>query len=1038
MPPKKMLKLRSDGKLLSPKSRNPVTEPKSKGKRKFTESEVGQKSHVVVIRYGADKESRLSIAREIQDIFEGRRTSRQKKDTMRKSAPKPTKPPKPTHPFFLGKSVRATETECAAPNDTVEQQNPTEKHKTNLLSISSPSKASLLNRTNRHTWAGVAGSFQRAPRLPGALETIWPPKGMVHVCAPTEFANEKAECRNKCESPVHRRKLKDALIRVTESEDVLRRYRDLVRSFRPRKADSTDCTALRKPLRKVMTGLELQESVAKNILCSLSDVPSDADPFQDELASSQSQLVAKCAPVHGGLQRLYEKIPNSLTAFDKFECETLDWVHKYAPKQAEDILYLGPEVSILRDWLKSLAVSAVESRNCAKRIRESSVASRMGSMNLKKRRKKRAEALDGFVVSSDEEADQMNEIPTAGERELAAHSQSSLKRSVIRAGNLSQYQGDHERSNNAVVISGPCGSGKTAVVYAVAQELGFEIFEINAGSRRSGKDLLDKVGDMTRNHLVNRSHEADSKETVEDAENLLRLNHSLNQDIESGRQGTMQSFFQPEADTKKKPRGRPKKKEDAPKAKPSPMKAKVQKQSVILLEEVDVLFEEDKQFWATTLEMITRSKRPVIMTCTDESLLPVGELPIFAILRFTPPPESLATDYLLLLACNEGHLLSRDAVSSLYKIKQSDLRASIAELDLFCQMTIGDTQGGLGWFLIRSSSKESQNKKGEALRVVSEGSYPSGIGWLSQGQELYEADNLLERETELLSEVWHGWSLDMADFGDLINLDAFPVAPEPSNRGILANLQAIDDAYEALSAADICSPFGPRQDNATLLDTTQPELHEKSRANYAEGATLLQADPLVDQTGTSTSIALTLRALARRLLPLPQSLTPDSLACQLPASLCALHTCPPVTPQTLQTAFTPLKASIISTFSAPISSLTTDVAPYIRSITAFDLRLEEQRRQLEASLTNPKDGAKSVRTRTTRASRAALEGGAKATTRRERWFPNQLDFGLVSRTGGTGWMEAALRRMETETGYGDEARDVQRRGSAGSASGSEV
>lgn len=1040
--PKKMLKLRPNGKLVSPKSPNRVAGPNSRRKGKPTESAGSQKSRIAVIKYGVDEDSRSVIARKIRAVIERHKTAPLTKETWPTSPQKPAEPPKPTHPFFLGKSARATEDSFSPPHDAAENKAIFEKRKTNILSISSPSKAGLLNRNSGKTRTDVAGSFQKVPRLPGSMEAVWPPNGMVHVRPLADYVD--APIGLPCESiqPFHQRKLKNALVRINEGESVLRPYRIMNENFID--AETINPMAVRRPVRTVMTGLELQQRVLGNIQCRSAGLDPFVDPLQEEICSSQPQLMPGLPAVHSGVSRMYQSIPSSMTAFDKFECENIDWAHKYAPMRAEDVLQRGSEVSVLKDWLESLTISAVERINGSKRIRESSAAST--NSGVKKKRRRRAEALDGFVVSSDEEADQMNEIPAFGHSGSAACGESSLKRSVVRGLDSSQKQGVHVRSNNAVVISGPHGCGKTAAVYAVAQELGFEIFEINAGSRRSGRDLLDKVGDMTRNHLINHSDKADSKETVEDGEDLLRLTNSLKQDIASGRQGTMQSFFQPKTETKTKPRGRPKKGEIASKAKASPKKAspkkasakspKNQKQSVILLEEVDILFEEDKQFWATILEMMSRSKRPVIMTCVEESLLPLEDLPLFAILRFTPPPESLAVDYLLLLACNEGHLLSRDAVATLYAVKQNDLRASIAELDFYCQMAIGDTQGGLGWFLIGPSPQLFQDQKGEALRVVSEDSYPRDIGMLSQCHQLHPADNALEYETELLSELWHGWGVDLANGDNFIDSDSYREAVMLSKERNLAHLQAFDNAYEALSVSDICSPLGLRSGHSIVLDTSQPKLLENSRVNYAEGATLLQADPSVDQTGTSTSIALTLRLLARRQLPFQQSLHPRPMANELPASLKILQKAPPVTPESLHEALTALKPLVISTFSTPISTLTTDIAPFIRSITAFDLRLEEQRRRLEALRSDPRYGANGKHTRTTRASRAALEGGAKATTRRERWFPKILDFGLVSRTGGAGWMEAALRTVNIGNGdrYGA-AGDLKGEESAGSDGG---
>lgn len=961
------------------------------------------------MRYGVDRESRLTVAKTIQEIFAGNGRPPQTKSSTVWESRKPKEPPKPTHPFFLGSTARVQETRIPAPHDT-RNDKAEERQRTNILRISSPSKASLLSRSSGTTWADVTGSFRKPSRPPGALEAVWPPRGMTRIQPQQTCGDEAWKYWQHSDIATTQRKLKNVSVSIAESDDVLETYRNMVWSLRSQKSNTVDSTTLRKPQRKVMSGAELQLLVAKNVSCSLPGALAQGETSEDEPTSSQPHLSPNNIPMHRGLQHLFGKIPESLTAFDNFECDSVDWVHKYAPKLAEDVLQQGSEAFILKDWLKSLTISAVEGVKGLKRSRDLSATSRTAGILVKKRRKKRAEALDGFVVSSDEEAGQMNEIAVVGELEPAFCGQTSLKRSVVREANLSQKLGDSEKVDNAVVISGPHGCGKTAAVYAVANELGFEIFEINAGSRRSGKDLLDKIGDMIRNHLVNHDQDAENKNLVEGAEDALRLANSVKQEIEAGRQGTMQSFFQPKNSPPKKSRGRPKKKEDVQKAEVKQIlrKPKDQKQSVILLEEVDVLFEDDKQFWATTLEVIKRSKRPLIMTCTDESLLPLEDLQLFAILRFLPPPEPLATDYLLLLACNEGHLLSREAVSSLYEAKHNDLRACIAELDFFCQMAIGDTQGGLGWFLIQDTSLQVEGQDKKVLRVVSEGSYPMGIGWLSKDHDASGIDNTLEDDIEVLSELWHGWSLDLATLRDFIDLNSFRIPSQPSKERTLADLEAIGNAYDALSVADIFSPMGIRQDHSTPLDATQPELSERSRANYIDGLTLVQANPFVDQTGMSTSLALSLRALARRLMPRCQSLTLTSVTPLLSSLLQAHWTTPPVTSKSLQTAFSPLKPTIVSSFSAPTSAVTTDVAPFIRSITAFDIRLEEQRRQLENANSDARASIGSKRPRTTRASRAALEGGAKASTRRERWFPSQLDFRLVQGTGGDGWAEAAL------------------------------
>ena len=97
-----------------------------------------------------------------------------------------------------------------------------------------------------------------------------------------------------------------------------------------------------------------------------------------------------------------------------------------------------------------------------------------------------------------------------------------------------------------------------------------------------------------------------------------------------------------------------------------------------------------------------------------------------------------------------------------------------------------------------------------------------------------------------------------------------------------------------------------------------------------------------------------------------------------------------------------------------VSKVAVDVAPYVRSIITYDVRLEQQRLALSNLLSQ--GGRRGKRQRTTRSSRAALEGGSKAHTRRERWFPKKLNFALALKTGGDGWngLESTDTKEEVE------------------------
>ena len=1019
-PGRKMLQVRPDGRLSSPRTQPPDVGLRARKKRTTSKIVIEEKT-IVIIKYGIDKRRRASFGKYIQDILSGAAVSPKKRKSPRRShlaqkeATRPDIPSKPTHPFFLAKDPHPVASAGAEPvHHTTNAESPN-----GLLKKTSPRKVTSVNKVIKRQSLGneapftdqpIESSLHKVHSLLGTREAPWPPRDMVHVRSPADGLEALAS--NAPNSPLSHtsRKLKDPSIRIHESEDVLRRYRGLVHDYAVNTGHYALSRSLRAPHRKLMTSVELQNAILHKLSCSptpteFTNLPVDEDQiFQ-----------------HPAIKHLYDRIDTTVTAFDRFQFETSDWVHKYAPRMAEEVLQLGHEVAILRDWLKRLTINAVENSSPSTiNASDSLVASSRNGAQPKRKRRKRAEELDGFIISSDEETGQMNEIPPVEQPFLPNRSDHSLKRSVIRANESAQEPPGPDKAANAVVISGPHGCGKTAAVYAIARELKFDVFEINPGSRRSGRDILDKVGDMTRNHLVNHSQREPDKELIDNAGVSQRVTESFQKDLQFGRQGTMNAFFKPVVGTKvkekSKARGRPPKKETprkGPRAKPP----KSQKQSLILIEEVDVLFEDDKQFWTTILVLILRSRRPVIMTCTDESLIPLNDMALFAILRFSPPPAAYATKYLLLVACNEGHLLSPNAISALYESKNRDLRASITELNLFCQMGIGDAKGGLEWLLI-GSKHETQNKDGEKLRVVSDDTYPLGIGW-SSGSRLSEgAPSSLDEEIKLLAEAWNSWGVDMAACNDFMPFNC-DESNDNSKYDRLKILRNWEQGYEALSIADVCSPFGLRQNETVSLDPTQPDLCEKARINYAEGATLLDAEPLTDQTGTSVLLGLTLRSLARRSMPAYKPLIQSYCTRQLPSLLNKHHRHPLSSFTAMQAVFKPLcSPTTISNFTSPISVLASDVAPYIRVITAYDLRLEEQRRKLDnlvfASQYGKGETRDAKRIRTTRASRAALEGGAKATTRRERWFNKTLDFQAVRRTGGRTWAEIAFNRVQVE------------------------
>jgi DNA polymerase III delta prime subunit len=843
--PKKLLRLNpKTGTIGSPPAKNPApsneTNPKKPPKTRGKQI----KSKLVTIRYNP------SLGLKIDQILN---SSKATMPIPEKTIPEPPKvdkkpndPPKPIHPLFLGKAAmknlspqKRGKTDSAAidltgsnEDDTRGRPNSRDSRRGSASSGRSHSRRGSISQGRPRSRGGSFsrerprsakkpppvfsgfGGFAKILKFPGAIEPAWPWKGMIHIrgldeaSAPILPSNvDLAVAQSRT------RKSKYHAVEILGSEDLLGllaadlNISEVLKSIQDINLDDFPPlpTCLRLPIKHYETGPDIQRRIRKEILTRL------GRPSTMDQSSSEDEIQTTCstqASVHPGLIKMHASIATSLSAFDRGRCETQSWIHKHSPKCAAEILQTGREAFILKEWLQTLTVKSVEvGSGDGSKSRTSSATRRPASKSEKRKRK--SKKLDGFVVSSDEEADDMDEISEPEDNSSPGGIQILLKKTLIRAGDTVKNSG---RLTNAVVISGPHGSGKTAAVYAVAKELDFEVFEINPGSRRSGKDILEKVGDMTRNHLVQRFQGRLQVDGVDDDDDQ-RISDALANDLESGRQGTMNSFFKPKEPTK--PKTKPKKSATEPKTSTATKNTAVknapekqQKQSLILIEEADILYDDDKQFWTTIMGLIVQSKRPIIMTCNDESALPIQQLSLHAIIRFAPPPVDLAVDYMLLLAACEGHVLRRDAVMALYETRHQDLRASLTELNFWCQFAVGDQKSGLDWYYRRHPPGSDVDKHGHKIRVVSEETYTTGMGWLSHDFLGGEQLPLLDVEEEMLHETWDGWHLDTGDWQTNIGVEKWAkkmqaIASDKSDN--YAILRMYNDFAEDMSAADLCS-----------------------------------------------------------------------------------------------------------------------------------------------------------------------------------------------------------------------------------------
>lgn len=946
-------------------------------------------TRIVTLKYGTSDESRRATGEKVTAILNGDilfpttpPKVAKRKSTKRKE---PAQDSKMKHPFFGTKKGIDSRPSTPTPEKATKAP-PKPRHTVFMSTPVSPRKPRNTFTSSKMSQFGTKSAGLKEA---GSMHPMWPAEGMSHVRGlPAESTLEHTT------SHVSRltKKSKGHKVIISTSESVIgqvcrRLDIDEIKKSLPRDDNSfpPPPPQLRLPTRHFESGRKLRHRIRREIS---SHLPTNSrysrEPSPDELA------LEKPEPVHPAIAFHWNALDTQLSAFDRSTCEGSIWTQKYAPRTAAQVLQLGQEILVLKEWLEKLKVLSVESGNGDGKSK--------GRTDDVHRKKKRKNKVDDFIVNSEEEDSEVDELMEFNDEKQ--NDRPISKRSVIRGGSL----GTKSHLANAILISGPHGCGKSAAVYAVAKELGFEIFEINSSTRRSGKDILEKVGDMTRNHLV-QQHRAQATGNDDDTMN----------EVKSGKQATMASFFKAKTAANKPVASKKEPSDDKPKT------PKAQKQSLILLEEVDVLYEEDKQFWSSLVTMMNQSKRPFIMTCNDESLLPIQTLNLQGIFRLSLPPPNLVVDLCLLIAANEGHALKRTAVESLCKSVAGDLRAAITTLNFWCQLGVGDRRGGFDWFYLRWPKGTDLDESGDVVRVISEDTYQKGMGWI--GRDLLVSDDArCDVEEASIWQAWNGWGQDLVNRQTTSELCRWAASKDVQNPSAkLQNLETFEAFAMAMSDADLCARGGFASSAQERLDATVPDMQVSVRDDYIIGRTLLDAEPVNYSYCNSQLISASMQSLARQQLakqvpPHVQSfplMAEESTVASLDSSFAPTQA--PLTRYDIAVAFDAIAVSLKSTpsthldpsvFDRNTNLIVLDVAPWVRSITVYDEQLMQGRMRLN-NLLNEGGGRK--RMRTTRAAYSALEGGERSTTRRDYYFGGVLQPAHVMRTAGAGWTEAAER-----------------------------
>ncbi|NWZ64138.1 ATAD5 protein, partial [Acrocephalus arundinaceus] len=270
---------------------------------------------------------------------------------------------------------------------------------------------------------------------------------------------------------------------------------------------------------------------------------------------------------------------------------------------------------------------------------------------------------------------------------------------------------------NTVLITGPPGVGKTAAVYACAQELGFKIFEVNASCQRSGRQILSQLKEATQSHQVDKkgvnAHKPcffNSCSTSKSPKKMYSpkkvisprkpplspkgagLKRSLPSKTlanyfkisakrkcidgeatsEEKTGGNMQNSLEVKKDAQiksiNKEEGREHNRKSAT--------------SLILFEEVDIIFDEDAGFLSAIKTFMATAKRPVILTTNDPtfSLMFDG---YFEEINFKTPSLVNSVSYLQALCLAENLRTDVKDLAALLTTNNCDIRQSVLYLQFW-------------------------------------------------------------------------------------------------------------------------------------------------------------------------------------------------------------------------------------------------------------------------------------------------------------------------------------------------------------------
>ncbi|XP_062098081.1 uncharacterized protein LOC133803953 isoform X2 [Humulus lupulus] len=229
-------------------------------------------------------------------------------------------------------------------------------------------------------------------------------------------------------------------------------------------------------------------------------------------------------------------------------------------------------------------------------------------------------------------------------------------------------QCEEDKLKNVLLVTGPVGSGKSAAIYACAKEQGFEVLEVNASECRNGAYVRQKFGEALQSRRVIRhvlmpsaalvNGSASQEYDVGIAEVIALSDEDRH--IETGVSGI---FSHEEAGS---------------------CSYKSEVKPLILFEDVDITFLDDRGFMAAVQQIADTAKGPIILTSNSHKPLLPDNLDRLEICFSPPSPEMLLCHAHRVCAAERANIQPH-VIEQVIDSCQGDIRKMIMHLQFWGQ-----------------------------------------------------------------------------------------------------------------------------------------------------------------------------------------------------------------------------------------------------------------------------------------------------------------------------------------------------------------